>query len=189
MVSLTNSQGLSHFHSLHIHHDETVSARHGKLTRIARLIVYSTLVVIILGSLEDTVWSVCNSNKWCNCCCPESLQDEWFLAWLIVVQWFCQQQYNISSYPLLFLFQIAACKCISSKGRLLFEFHPTLVSLQESTTFLWSHNGKTKFCRHIIGRGKMAIRIVTRWFYIKYTCRLLSQLGLLWTCWKSKKWR
>ena len=51
----TNSQGLSHFHSLHIHHDETVSAGHGKLTHIARIIVYSTIVVIILGSLEDTV--------------------------------------------------------------------------------------------------------------------------------------
>lgn len=55
MVSLTNSQGLSHFHSLHIHHDETVSAGLGKLTHIARFIVYSTIVVIILGSLEDTV--------------------------------------------------------------------------------------------------------------------------------------
>lgn len=114
MVSLTNSQGLSHVHSLHIHHDKydkTISAGHGKLTHIARLIVYSTIVVIIIiRSLEDTVWFVCNSNKWYNCCCPESLYDDWFLAWLIVVQWFCQKQYSISSYPLLFLFQVAACE-------------------------------------------------------------------------------
>ena len=112
--------------------------------------------MIILGSLADTVWSVCNSNKWCNCCCPESLYDDWCFAWLIVVQWFCQQQYNISSYPLLFLFQVAACEMHQSVAKVgyFFNFIPRFFSLQESTTFLWSHNGKTKFCRHIYRAGK-----------------------------------
>ena len=70
--------------------------------------------------------------------------------------------------------------------RLLFEFHPTVFPFRKAPPFFGHTMERPSSADTFIGRGKVAIRIVTCWFYIKCTCRLLSQLGLLWTCWKSE---